>query len=65
MRRVWLRKFSSFAEERIADREYWAQFSPDDRVAMLDQIRAEWADTQPDDEQGLRRTVRIVERPER
>ena len=65
MHRVWVRKFSSFDEERQADREYWATISPNDRVAILDEMRAEWAAWKGDDEQGLRRTVRIVEFPER
>jgi hypothetical protein len=65
MRRVWVRKFSSFDEERQADREYWAAIPPDDRVAILDEMRAEWASWKGHGEQGLRRTVRIVELPER
>lgn len=65
MQQVWVRKFSSFEEERQADREYWARIAPHARVAILDDMRAEWASWKGDDEQGLRRTVRRFERPER
>jgi hypothetical protein len=32
----WLRICASFEEEAEADREYWQQFSPTERVALID-----------------------------
>jgi hypothetical protein len=39
----WLRVCTSFEEEAEADREYWQQFSPGERVALIEQMRHEWA----------------------
>jgi hypothetical protein len=48
---VWLRKCASFAEEAIADREYWQQYSPDERVAQIDDLLKEWRRIKGDDVQ--------------
>jgi hypothetical protein len=40
---VWLRRCTSFAEEAEADREYWTRFSPDERVALIADLRREWS----------------------
>lgn len=42
MREVWFRKCSSFEEEAEADREYWAQFSPDEKVALIEELKNRW-----------------------
>lgn len=39
----WLRICDSFAEEAEADREFWQQYSAEERVALIDQMRHEWA----------------------
>jgi hypothetical protein len=39
---VWLRRCASFAEEAEADREYWSAFTPDERVALIADLRQEW-----------------------
>jgi hypothetical protein len=39
---VWLRRCASFAEEAEADREYWSVFAPDERVALIADLRQEW-----------------------
>lgn len=39
----WVRVCHSWEEEAEADREYWLRFSPEERVGMMDTIRAEWA----------------------
>jgi hypothetical protein len=39
----WFRVCATFEEEAQADRDYWQQFSPDARVALIDQMREEWA----------------------
>jgi hypothetical protein len=38
-----VRVCASFEEEAQADRDYWQQFSSDARVALIDQMREEWA----------------------
>jgi hypothetical protein len=40
----WVRVCNSWEEEAEADREYWLRFSPDERVALIDTMRVEWAD---------------------
>ncbi len=32
---LWVRKCASFVEERVADREFWRQMTPDERVDAL------------------------------
>jgi hypothetical protein len=40
---VWARKGVGFEEEASADREYWATlFTPDARVALIEELRDEW-----------------------
>jgi hypothetical protein len=39
---VWLRRCASFEEEAEADRDYWSQFAPDERVALIADLRQEW-----------------------
>lgn len=36
---IWIRKCSSFEEEREADRDFWQRLSPDD-LADLDWLEA-------------------------
>ncbi len=62
---VWVRKCASFAEEREADREFWRQTTPDARVAAVEELRAQWAALRGERHEGLRRTVRVLERPKR
>jgi hypothetical protein len=64
-KRIWVRTCASFEEERRADREFWAQISPDERVAIVEQLReqlgADFAEGQP----GLRRVFCVLESPQR
>jgi hypothetical protein len=64
---IWVRKCSSFEEERQAGREFWAQLTPDERVAAVEELRRDWARMQGDDEdlQGLRRSARVLQRSRR
>ncbi|HEX6160628.1 MAG TPA: DUF6036 family nucleotidyltransferase [Thermoanaerobaculia bacterium] len=39
----WVRVCRSFEEEAEADREYWSRVSPDERVAMIHEMRRDWA----------------------
>jgi hypothetical protein len=61
----WVRKCGSFAEEARADREFWAAMTGDQRVAALEELRQEAWKVTGEPLQGLRRTVRILERPPR
>ena len=56
----WVRKLTSFEEERAADREFWAQMSPDERVAAVEELRLEWSKIQGKSNEGLRRTARVL-----
>lgn len=40
---IWLRRCATFEEEAQADREYWSQYSPDERLAQMDDLRKHWA----------------------
>lgn len=40
---LWLRRCASFAEESEADRDYWSHFAPDERVALIADLRREWS----------------------
>jgi hypothetical protein len=62
---LWVRRCASFAEEREADREFWRQLTPDERVAAVDELRAQWAVMRGQHHEGLRRTVRVLQHPER
>jgi hypothetical protein len=62
---LWVRKCASFAEERAADRDFWRQMTPDERVAAVNELRAQWASLTGEGHEGFRRTVRVLERAER
>jgi hypothetical protein len=55
---IWLRRCLSFEEEADADREFWARFSPDERVSILEQMRREWLERNGRVDEGLRRVAR-------
>jgi hypothetical protein len=38
---VWFRRCDSFEEEAAADREYWQQFTPIERVALIEDLKRE------------------------
>lgn len=40
---LWLRRCATFEDEAEADREYWQQYSPDERVAQMNDLRMDWA----------------------
>ena len=61
---VWIRKLDSFEDADRADREFWRSVSPDARVAAVEDLRKQWAVLQGADDEGLRRTVRVLEAPE-
>ncbi len=62
---VWVRKLTSFEDDRRADREFWRTVAPDARVSAVEDLRRQWARLQGADVEGLRRTVRVLEAPER
>ena len=57
---VWFRRCNSFAEEEIADLEFWTQFTPDDRVRILEDMRREWLEANGRHDEGLRRVARVL-----
>jgi hypothetical protein len=63
--KIWVRKCASFSEERAADREFWSALPPDERVALVEQIRREWAQISGQPIERLRRTAAVLERQER
>jgi hypothetical protein len=40
---IWFRRCATFEEEAEADRDYWQQYSPDERIAQIEELRAHWA----------------------
>jgi hypothetical protein len=58
VRALWFRKCASFEEEAEADREYWAQFTPDEKVALIEDLKRESAMIS---NQGYRPSVDHVE----
>jgi hypothetical protein len=64
-REVWIRRCSSFEEERVADREFWQQFTPSERVMILEEMRLGKADgsERRRDAEGLRRSLRVLDAP--
>jgi hypothetical protein len=61
MREIWLRK-GPIEEEAEADREFWAQMSGRERVAILEEMRREAWKTAGEDLERLRRVARVVHR---
>jgi hypothetical protein len=62
---IWVRKLKSFEDERAADREFWLTLSPDERVALVERIRQDWARTLGHPIERLRRTARRIQRARR
>jgi hypothetical protein len=62
---LWIRKCASFAEERAADREFWRQMTPDERVAAVNELREQWASLTGAGHEGFRRVVHVLERARR
>jgi hypothetical protein len=65
MKQIWIRRCASFKEERIADREFWQQFTPSERVMILEEMRLGSAEgnERRRDAEGLRRSVRVLDAP--
>jgi hypothetical protein len=64
-REVRVRRFNSFAEADEADRESYRQMTPDQRVALVDELRRQFAWFKGEAHERLRRTVLVAERPPR
>ena len=58
---IWLRRCADFAEDAAADRAFWAVLTPDERVATIASLRAEWLTMRGLRDEGLRRAVRVFE----
>ncbi|MGH2669509.1 MAG: hypothetical protein ACRDH5_10445 [bacterium] len=61
MTKVWVRRCASYAEERAADREFWASLTPHQRVAAIDGLRTDWLKLRGLADERLRRAVRVLE----
>lgn len=61
--RLWVRKLTSFEEERRADAEFWRQMTPNERVEIVEQLRQEWWEQHGNGEPRLRRAVRVFAAP--
>jgi len=48
MKELWFRKCASWEEEAEADREYWAQFTADEKVALIEDLKRRWLLMSPD-----------------
>lgn len=59
---LWIRKCSSFEEEEEADREFWARMTGDERIEALEELRREAWKVTGERLEGLRRTVRVLQR---
>ena len=51
---IWLRRAATFDEEEQADTEFWAAMTPDQRVAVVEEMRQQWIEEHGGDE-GLRK----------
>ena len=56
----WVRKLDSFAAEAEADREFWEQVEPSDRVAVVEELRLQWLKMKGLPDEGVRRVVRVL-----
>jgi hypothetical protein len=63
MREIWFRRCATFEEEAAADAEFWAEMTPDERVALVDQMRREGILADGGGDEGLRRVVRVIKAP--
>ena len=60
---LWFRSLASFEDEAAADAEFWLRMTPDERVAVVEQLRADWWIQHGQADEGLRRTVAILRLP--
>jgi hypothetical protein len=60
-----VQRFASFAEAALADREYYRQLTPHQRLAILDEIVKRGRGPNYDPQQRLARVYRIVKFSER
>ena len=56
-----MRGCSSFSEAEAADRAFWATLTPQQRVAAIEDLRADWLKLRGLRDEGLRRAVRVFE----
>jgi hypothetical protein len=59
----WLRVCASFEEEAAADREFWAALSPDQRVAVVEEMRQNGWKVTGGRGEGFQRFLEVLERP--
>jgi hypothetical protein len=62
---VWIRKCATFGEDAAADRDFWQGVPPERRVAVVEELRAEWRKIKGEPYERLRRVARVLEPPGR
>jgi hypothetical protein len=62
---IWFRRCATPDEAAAADREFWLRMSPEERVALVEQMREEWLKVTGEKDEGLRRVARVIQRPRR
>jgi len=62
-RAIWIRRCDSFEEEARADREFWESLTGEERVEALEDLRREAWKVTGERVEGLRRAVRVLQRP--
>lgn len=60
---AWIRRCDSFAEEERADREFWQRLTGDERIMALEDLRRDAWKVTGERIEGLRRAVRVLQRP--
>jgi hypothetical protein len=63
MEKVWIWK-GRIEDEPKADREFWQQMTGRERVAALEELREDVWKFTGESVEGLRRAVRVLQRPE-
>ena len=63
MKKIWVKKFKSFEEAEEADKKYYANMSPEERLATMQFIRESYfkmVGIKHDGRKRLRRVFKIV-----
>ena len=64
-REKWFRRCSSPLEEKASDSEFWSRMSPDERVALVEELRLDYLKITGGHYERLRRVAQVIQRPRR
>jgi hypothetical protein len=56
----WFRLLKSFENDARAEAEFWAKMTPDERVGVVEELRAEWWELNGMTAEGFRRTIEVL-----